>query len=171
MRPLDPWASTGFEKVKEFIREASMLLPEAVASAVEGPALDSAKFRELAEKLGAEVRLRPRLESEEPRDGAACGRGHFLLEGRGMTPRREHHLTGAERHLCGQLRRNSSRQAAHHAAFGDRFQQHVNKRWSARGYGRHRVEMALVQDHAAAERAEERTCDVEMRLGGKRAAG
>ncbi|HCC48247.1 MAG TPA: hypothetical protein DEQ38_09080 [Elusimicrobia bacterium] len=67
MRPLDPWASTGFEKVKEFIREASMLLPEAVASAVEGPALDSAKFRELAEKLGAEVRLRPRLESEEPR--------------------------------------------------------------------------------------------------------
>ncbi|MDD2806735.1 MAG: TatD family nuclease-associated radical SAM protein [Elusimicrobiales bacterium] len=64
MRPLEPWAATGFEKVKEFIREASLLLPETVATAVEGPQLDSAAFRALAERLGAEVRLRPRLETE-----------------------------------------------------------------------------------------------------------
>lgn len=64
MRPLEPWAATGFEKVKEFIREASLLLPETVATAVEGPELDSAAFGELAAKLGAEVRLRPRLETE-----------------------------------------------------------------------------------------------------------
>jgi len=64
MRPMDPWADTGFEKVKEFIREASLLLPEAVASVVEDPGVDLAKFRELAERLGAEVRVRPRLETE-----------------------------------------------------------------------------------------------------------
>ena len=64
MRPMEPWAATGFEKVKEFIREAALLLPEAVATAVEGPALDSAAFGELARGLGAEVRLRPRLETE-----------------------------------------------------------------------------------------------------------
>ena len=64
MRPMEPWAATGFEKVKEFIREASLLLPEAVATAVEEPGVDLAKFRELAGKLGAEVRLRPRLETE-----------------------------------------------------------------------------------------------------------
>ncbi|MGD9641883.1 MAG: TatD family nuclease-associated radical SAM protein [Elusimicrobiales bacterium] len=64
MRPMDPWADTGFEKVKEFIREASLLLPEAVASVVEDKDVDLAKFRELAEQLGAEVRLRPRLETE-----------------------------------------------------------------------------------------------------------
>ncbi len=64
MRPMDPWAATGFDKVKEFIREASLLLPEAVATAVDEPALDHDKFRELAARLGAEVRLRPRLETE-----------------------------------------------------------------------------------------------------------
>ncbi|HAN03657.1 MAG: hypothetical protein A2X29_00635 [Elusimicrobia bacterium GWA2_64_40] len=64
MRPMDPWADTGFEKVKEFIREASLLLPEAVASVVEDKDVDLAKFRELAERLGAEVRVRPRLETE-----------------------------------------------------------------------------------------------------------
>jgi len=64
MRPMEPWAASGFEKVKEFIREASMLLPETVATAVEDANVDAEKFRELAAKLGAEVRLRPRLETE-----------------------------------------------------------------------------------------------------------
>lgn len=64
MRPMEPWAATGFEKVKEFIREASLLLPEAVATAVDEPGLDRDKFRQLAGRLGAEVRLRPRLETE-----------------------------------------------------------------------------------------------------------
>jgi len=65
MRPMDPWAATGFEKVKEFIREAVMLLPEAYVTAVEGPGLDVEKFKALAGQLGAEPRLRPRLEEEQ----------------------------------------------------------------------------------------------------------
>lgn len=65
MRPMEPWAATGFEKVKEFIREASMLLPEAYATAVEGEGIDTEKFKALAEQLGAEPRLRPRLETEK----------------------------------------------------------------------------------------------------------
>ena len=65
MRPLEPWAATGFEKVKEFIRESSMLLPEAYATAVEGEGLDAEKFKALAVQLGAEPRLRPRLETEK----------------------------------------------------------------------------------------------------------
>lgn len=65
MRPMEPWKATGFEKVKEFIREAALLLPEAVATAVEDDTVDAKKFRELASGLGAEVRLRPRLETEE----------------------------------------------------------------------------------------------------------
>ena len=64
MRPLEPWAATGFEKVKEFIRESSLLLPEAYATAVEGEGLDTEKFKALAVQLGAEPRLRPRLETE-----------------------------------------------------------------------------------------------------------
>lgn len=67
MRPMEPWAATGFEKVKEFIREAALLLPETVATAVEGPGLDAAAFGGLARGLGAEVRLRPRLETEAGR--------------------------------------------------------------------------------------------------------
>lgn len=67
MRPMDPWKTTGFEKVKEFVREASMLLPEAVVTAIEENGVDVPAFRELAEKLGAEVRLRPRLDTEAPR--------------------------------------------------------------------------------------------------------
>lgn len=62
MRPMEPWAATGFEKVKEFIREASMLLPEAYATAVESEGIDTEKFKTLAAQLGAEPRLRPRLE-------------------------------------------------------------------------------------------------------------
>ena len=65
MRPMEPWAATGFEKVKEFIRESSMLLPEAYATAVEGEGLDTEKFKALAVQLGAEPRLRPRLETEK----------------------------------------------------------------------------------------------------------
>jgi TatD family-associated radical SAM protein len=64
MRPMEPWAGIGFEKVKEFIREAACLLPEAVASVVEDKDVDLGRFRELAAALGAEVRLRPRLETE-----------------------------------------------------------------------------------------------------------
>lgn len=62
MRPMEPWAANGFEKVKEFIREASLLLPEACATAVEGEGIDTEKFKALAVQLGAEPRLRPRLE-------------------------------------------------------------------------------------------------------------
>jgi TatD DNase family protein len=65
MRPMEPWAATGFEKVKEFIRESSLLLPEAFATAVEGNGVDIEKFKALAEKLGAEPRVRPRLDEEE----------------------------------------------------------------------------------------------------------
>lgn len=64
MRPLEPWAATGFEKVKEFIREAVMLLPEVFATAVEGRDIDQEKFKALAVRLGAEPRLRPRLDAE-----------------------------------------------------------------------------------------------------------
>ena len=64
MRPMAPWAATGFEKVKEFIREASLLLPETFASAVEGNGVDIEKFTALARQLGAEPRVRPRLEAE-----------------------------------------------------------------------------------------------------------
>jgi len=66
MRPMDPWAATGFEKVKEFIREASLLLPEVFATAVEDKDIDTEKFKALAAQLGAETRLRPRLETEVP---------------------------------------------------------------------------------------------------------
>ncbi len=65
MRPMEPWAATGFEKVKEFIRESSMLLPEAFATAVEAEGIDLEKFKALAGQLGAEPRLRPRLEAEK----------------------------------------------------------------------------------------------------------
>ena len=64
MRPMDPWKAAGFEKVKEFIREASLLLPEAYATAVEQEGVDLQKFRELAASLGAEPRVRPRLDGE-----------------------------------------------------------------------------------------------------------
>ncbi|OGR45337.1 MAG: hypothetical protein A2X35_03600 [Elusimicrobia bacterium GWA2_61_42] len=64
MRPMEPWAATGFEKVKEFIREASLLLPETFATAVEGNGVDIEQFKALAVKLGAEPRVRPRLDEE-----------------------------------------------------------------------------------------------------------
>lgn len=67
MRPMEPWKATGFEKVKEFIREASLLLPEAVATAVEQPGVDMEKFRALASSLGAEARIRPLLREGEAR--------------------------------------------------------------------------------------------------------
>ena len=63
MRPLEPWAADGYEKVKEFIREASLLLPEIFVTAVEDKDIDSEKFRAMAERLGAEPRIRPRLEA------------------------------------------------------------------------------------------------------------
>ncbi|MBI4350952.1 MAG: radical SAM protein [Elusimicrobia bacterium] len=62
MRPLEPWAAGGFEKVKEFIREASLILPEAFATAVED-GIDTEQFKALAARLGAEPRLRPPLEA------------------------------------------------------------------------------------------------------------
>lgn len=64
MRPMEPWAATGFEKAKEFIREAALLLPEAFATAVDSGDVDLEKFKELAARLGAEPRIRPRLEEE-----------------------------------------------------------------------------------------------------------
>jgi len=64
MRPMAPWAAGGFEKVKEFIREASLLLPEAFATAVEDNGVDLEKFKTLALQLGAEPRIRPRLDTE-----------------------------------------------------------------------------------------------------------
>ncbi|MBI5744348.1 MAG: radical SAM protein [Elusimicrobia bacterium] len=67
MRPMEPWAATGFEKVKEFIREASLLLPEAYATAVDSGDVDLEKFKDLAAKLGAEPRVRPRLDEGEGR--------------------------------------------------------------------------------------------------------
>lgn len=64
MRPMAPWAATGFEKVKEFIREAARLLPEVFATAVEGNGVDMENFKALAAKLGAKPRMRPRLDEE-----------------------------------------------------------------------------------------------------------
>jgi len=65
MRPMEPWGASGFEKVKEFIREASLLLPEAFVTAVEGNGVDIENFTTLARHLGAEPRVRPRLDAEE----------------------------------------------------------------------------------------------------------
>ncbi|MCM2268341.1 MAG: TatD family nuclease-associated radical SAM protein [Elusimicrobiales bacterium] len=64
MRPMDPWAASGFEKVKEFIREAALLLPETFATAVDNGETDLEKFKDLAARLGAEPRIRPRLDDE-----------------------------------------------------------------------------------------------------------
>lgn len=64
MRPMDPWKAGGFEKVKEFIREASLLLPEAFATAVESEGVDIEKFKTLALQLGADPRVRPLLDGE-----------------------------------------------------------------------------------------------------------
>ena len=64
MQPLEPWAATGFTKAKEFIREASLLLPEVFATAVQDKDMDTEKFRALAAQLGAKPRLRPRLEEK-----------------------------------------------------------------------------------------------------------
>ena len=63
MRPMEPWAAGGFEKVKEFIREAARALPEVFATAVEGNGADLEKFKALAAELGAVPRVRGRLDS------------------------------------------------------------------------------------------------------------
>jgi len=65
MRPKKPWDRDGFEKVKEFIREAARLLPETVATMVEGNGVDAARFRTLAAELHARPRVRERLEGED----------------------------------------------------------------------------------------------------------
>lgn len=67
MRPMDPWKAGGFEKVKEFIREAALLLPEAYATAVEAGGVDLERFKALAQQLGAEPRIRPVLDAEAGR--------------------------------------------------------------------------------------------------------
>ncbi|HAT72629.1 MAG TPA: radical SAM protein [Elusimicrobia bacterium] len=64
MRPMAPWAAGGFEKVKEFIREAALLLPEVFATAVESGGVDIESFKALAVKLGARPRVRPRLDED-----------------------------------------------------------------------------------------------------------
>lgn len=65
MRPMEPWAKTGFEKVKDFIREAALCLPETFATVVEGNGVDLEKFKALAASLGAVPRVRGRLDDEE----------------------------------------------------------------------------------------------------------
>jgi TatD family-associated radical SAM protein len=65
MRPMEPWAADGFEKVKEFIREAARTLPETCATVVEGNGVDLEKFKALAAGLGAQPRVRGRLDDEE----------------------------------------------------------------------------------------------------------
>jgi hypothetical protein len=65
MRPKEPWAAGGFEKVKEFIREAARTLPEAYVTMVEGNGVDTARFKALAAELGAAPRIRERLDGED----------------------------------------------------------------------------------------------------------
>lgn len=65
MRPAEPWAADGFEKVKEFIREAARTLPETFATVVEGNGVDLEKFKTLAAGLGARPRVRGRLDDGE----------------------------------------------------------------------------------------------------------
>lgn len=65
MRPMEPWAKTGFEKVKEFIKEAARTLPETFATVVEGNGVDLEKFKALAASLGAVPRVRGRLDDGE----------------------------------------------------------------------------------------------------------
>ncbi len=65
MRPMEPWAADGFEKVKEFIKEAARTLPETFATVVEGNGVDLEKFKALAAGLGAQPRVRGRLNDEE----------------------------------------------------------------------------------------------------------
>ncbi len=66
MRPMEPWEAAGFEKVKEFVREAALLLPEVCATAIEDNGVDLEKFKAFAASLGAEPRIRPRLGEGEP---------------------------------------------------------------------------------------------------------
>jgi len=64
MRPMEPWSAGGFEKVKEFIREAARVIPEVFTTAVEGNGIDQEKFKALSAELGAVPRFRGRLDSE-----------------------------------------------------------------------------------------------------------
>lgn len=64
MRPAPRYAENGFESVQAFIRSASAVMKETVATAVEKPGLDRERFSALARELGAEPRFRPMLEEE-----------------------------------------------------------------------------------------------------------
>lgn len=67
MRPGEKWAANGFEKVMEFIRGAAKTLPETFATAVDSGAVDLARFKALADELGAKPRIRQLLDTEVPR--------------------------------------------------------------------------------------------------------
>ncbi|KAF0126708.1 MAG: Radical SAM domain-containing protein [Elusimicrobia bacterium] len=64
MRPAPQYAEKGFESVLTFIRSATAVMKETVATAVEKPGLDRERFAALARELGAEPRFRPMLEEE-----------------------------------------------------------------------------------------------------------
>jgi TatD DNase family protein len=53
-----PFGAEGFTGVCDFIREATLWIPEVIASAVTVPGVDMVACRELAESLGAEFRIR-----------------------------------------------------------------------------------------------------------------
>jgi TatD DNase family protein len=53
-----PFGAAGFEGVCDFLREATLHIPQVTASAVTVPGLDVAKVRELAQTLGVEFRER-----------------------------------------------------------------------------------------------------------------
>jgi len=64
MRPAPEYARDGFESALSFAAEAARLLPETVVTAIDGVGADLEKVRDLAARIGAGLRIRPRLENE-----------------------------------------------------------------------------------------------------------
>lgn len=64
MRPAPEYAEGGFESALSFASEAARVLPETVVTAIDGVGADMEKVRALAARIGAELRVRPRLENE-----------------------------------------------------------------------------------------------------------
>jgi TatD DNase family protein len=61
MRPRPEYARQGFESVLDFIRGAALVIPETVATAINGTGVNLDKFAALTAQLGAKTRIRDRL--------------------------------------------------------------------------------------------------------------
>ena len=65
MRPGPEYAQKGFEGALSFVRASARVLPETVATAINGIGADLEKFKALAGELGAKIRIRPGLYVKE----------------------------------------------------------------------------------------------------------